>query len=294
VIGVLRFTHANEYSMPIRVLRKTAPTVRGPIGFCIYCGDRDQNGLTREHVMPIGLEGGYILRKASCESCRRKTHEVETICLRQMYFDYRRRNNLIRHKDDMPPHIPLTIDFEPDRNRQFVRPEDHPPVFLMPAITNELPGILTGGVPTERVNLHYMIFGDADELRRLQIQNNGSLISVRVRFDHYAFFRMLAKIAHSFAVGEIGIENFDPELPDLILGRNPHLISYLIGGSTEPSPHISFQFRHEMQTSIATRGDVRFAVIQLRLFASSGAPEYNVVVGRITNWPAVQRRLGLV
>jgi len=85
-----------------------------------------------------------------------------------------------------------------------------------------------------------------EELRRLQLQHTRNPISVRVRFDLYAFFRMLTKIAHSFVVGEIGIENFDPELPEFILGRNPDLVSYLIGGSRQPGQNFDPRIRHQI------------------------------------------------
>jgi hypothetical protein len=43
----------------------------------------------------------------------------------------------------------------------------------------------------------------------------------------------VAEIAHSFIADEIGIDNFALELPDLILGRNPCLVSYLIGEAAD-------------------------------------------------------------
>lgn len=243
--------------------------------------------------MPIGLEGGYILLKASCETCRKQTHEFETICLRQMYFDYRRRNRLIRHANDIPAQIPLAIDFEPHRERRSVAPHEHPSAFVMPLITTP-PGIFSHGAPGGQLGIIYNVYGDPEELRRLQRQHTGALISTRIRFDFYAFFRMIAKIAHSFAVGEIGIDNFDPELPDLILGRNPGLISYLIGNLNWPLQNCHPQTRHQMEFSISERPNGVFGVVTIRLFASSGTPRYEVVVGQITNWPAAQRHLGLV
>lgn len=45
------------------------------IGKCIYCGSTDN--LTREHVVPRGLGGPWLLLKASCKKCARITSDFE-------------------------------------------------------------------------------------------------------------------------------------------------------------------------------------------------------------------------
>jgi hypothetical protein len=42
---------------------------------------------------------------------------------------------------------------------------------------------------------------------------------------------MLAKIAHSYAVAELGIDGFKPFLNKIILGANIHHLSHYVGGT---------------------------------------------------------------
>jgi len=91
--------------------------------------------------------------------------------------------------------------------------------MLMLPFFNEPPGILIGKSPTTQVNMVYQIAGDRNvqKLARRVITDKKM---VSVHFDMVAFMRMLAKIAHAFAVAEIGLDDLDPDLLDLMYGRN--------------------------------------------------------------------------
>jgi hypothetical protein len=54
------------------------------VGSCIYCGSTQQ--LSKEHALPLGLGGNYILPNASCEKCRKITEAFEHTCLRRKYL----------------------------------------------------------------------------------------------------------------------------------------------------------------------------------------------------------------
>lgn len=269
---------------------KRAPRVYPPVGLCIYCGERE-TPLTREHIVPMGLGGGFVLPKSSCERCRRETHAFETKCLREMFLNYRVRTGLVRHQGDIPAHVPLAVDFEPYKDPRRLPIDDHPPAFAIPQI-HSLPGILRDGVPNERITLSYKIFGEQDELRRLKEQNPGFLIGVRLRFDDNAFFRMLAKIAHSFVAGEFGIDSFDPELPNFILGQNPGLVSYLIGEAGHEAPVSSPNITHQLDCVVATSRGRTFVLARIRLFSAiAETPAYDVVAGQIIPTMATLRKI---
>lgn len=55
----------------------------GIVGRCIYCG-RDDEPLTREHIVPTGLRGQWVLRDASCQRCQQITSSVELNAQRAM------------------------------------------------------------------------------------------------------------------------------------------------------------------------------------------------------------------
>src|SRR6266704_6251703 len=52
------------------------------IGKCIYCGT-SEGRLTREHVIPRGLNGEFVLQEACCDRCKKIIDSVETKVLRE-------------------------------------------------------------------------------------------------------------------------------------------------------------------------------------------------------------------
>ena len=65
------------------------------------------------------------------------------------------------------------------------------------------------------------------------------------------FARMLAKIAHSFAVAEAGQENFEPLLPKIILGTDVSYTGCVIGQSAF-FPNVSTRSFHSAMKSVYT------------------------------------------
>jgi len=63
------------------------PEVRcGPAGLCIYCGAptyTDEGGkLHEEHVVPLSINGNYVLPEASCRDCEQITGRNEALIMR--------------------------------------------------------------------------------------------------------------------------------------------------------------------------------------------------------------------
>jgi hypothetical protein len=106
-------------------------------------------------------------------------------------------------------------------------------------------------------------------------------ISVRMRPIEFA--RMLAKIAHSYAVAELGYGSFRPMVVDLILGKMDN-ISYAVGGDWESEPPVK-DGRHLLSIHYLIDVDRKRAwiVADIRLFSSIGTPTYHVVVGEAEN-----------
>ena len=55
-------------------------------GACIYCGATDA-ALSDEHVVPYGLGGSHVLRKASCCRCAAITSKFERKVMRELWGD---------------------------------------------------------------------------------------------------------------------------------------------------------------------------------------------------------------
>jgi hypothetical protein len=98
--------------------------------------------------------------------------------------------------------------------------------------------------------------------------------------DYNAFFRLLAKIAHSFAVARIGIDGFRHRIPPLLIGKSGDSVDtfpYLVGGDVQDLPtEKSLHVLDDHQVSIS---GVRFRVVTIRLFAFMRMPRYQIVVG---------------
>jgi len=98
------------------------------------------------------------------------------------------------------------------------------------------------------------------------------------------FARMLAKIAHSYAVANLGLSAFSPMLPDLILGRSA-AAPWLVGGdASRPPPETDPSLHHVYLQRCLTSG-VEYVLVAVRLFAFVGMPRYHVVVGAAKTRP---------
>jgi hypothetical protein len=238
--------------------------------------------LTKEHIFPAGLGGGLVLPRASCTSCQTEVQIFETICMRKTLLPYRKASGLIRHANDLPAAVPLTLDLELEGPKQ-VALDRHPNVVVLPGL-RDLPGILRGRPPEPMVQFDYKIFGQLDIVdetkRRLQERQ-----VVGIYLDGYAWLQMLAKIAHGYAIAELGLNRFSPALPDLILGRNPRLSSYLIGKCPVPPSIPDKPPLLMIDMRCASMGECRFVAVNMRLFADLGreTPVYTVIAGTFTD-----------
>lgn len=97
-------------------------------------------------------------------------------------------------------------------------------------------------------------------------------------FDPGPFSRMLAKIALSFSIAEIGDSAFTPLVQNMILGSSKD-INHLVGGSFDNPPPPEDGVLHSIRWKGETVGSKHYVVVYLRLFADLGAPIYHVVVG---------------
>ena len=77
-----------------------------PVGHCIYCGsDGDGLPLEDEHIVPLSLEGPYILPRASCRKCSGVTSYIEGYISRKLFWEFRlsqslrsRRKKVVRNR----------------------------------------------------------------------------------------------------------------------------------------------------------------------------------------------------
>jgi hypothetical protein len=95
--------------------------------------------------------------------------------------------------------------------------------------------------------------------------------------DTFKFSQFLAKMAHGFAVDQLGQDGFTPLLRGIICAPVNSPNYEFVGGKSHdalPSPNL-----HELELEIVRANALDYLVANIRLFANLGAPAYAVVVG---------------
>jgi hypothetical protein len=126
----------------------------------------------------------------------------------------------------------------------------------------------------------------------------GPLI-VNYHYDLITFARMLAKIAHSFAVAELGQENFSPLLLDIILDRDCSHIGSLIGQSETHSPKTSdapslHQIWIQVTDDKVRANDLEMGSCSDTAFKPWSDATYTIVAGRVTATRSILKWKGLL
>ncbi|MCH7806955.1 MAG: hypothetical protein IH995_07420, partial [Proteobacteria bacterium] len=150
--------------------------------------------------------------------------------------------------------------------------EEHPTALVMFGLGP--PGILVGHDGTDRTGQSYSF----TPLSPRFYDALASGISFSLEFGNlYYFWRILAKIAHGYAVCTIGEDNFEPFLLNYIREESKENF-YLIGGVPKKQPPI--ESLHRLELSHQVVGGVKYIVVRIRLFAFLNTPTYCVVVGK--------------
>lgn len=269
-----------------------------PVNRCIYCGAHGENvKLDDEHIIPFGLGGKLILPKASCPNCGKITGAtIERQCLRNMLGQLRIRENYpTRKKRERPETLPMSVETE--GRIKFVKAPvgQRPHATIMFAFPR--PGILAGLTPEQAANVPLpglWFYGQQDEAARLwTIENypdakrHGAVAS----FHPVLFQQMLAKIAHSFAVAELGYGKFNPLLAKAIIGEESWQPGYLVGGDPAQDPPSEYINEIGLRNRTSVKGHP-YIVVRIRLFSNLGAPTYYVVVSslRLLSTSSTQKR----
>ena len=266
---------------------------------CIYCRSTIKR-LTDEHIVPEGLGGQRVLFRASCTTCQKKIDAIENACLHKtMLRDIRYRRGIgERNKEDRPTDLEAWVKVRGDESEVVLPPglfpggweirrrpySQHPTFFVLPIL--KPPGVLRG-VPQRDCNEADAVLDMWHYVAPFDTASDPPLTDIytEVWFSNPLFVRMIAKIAHGVAVWEFGLDNIEPVLPPLILGDDPSLSFYLVGGGAPANLPPSKTPLH-LEVLRTTTKEIH---VIIRLFADltglphdlrPGAPVFHVVVGR--------------
>lgn len=235
--------------------------------------------MSKEHIVPFGLNGPWVLSDASCQACAASTSRDEMLVLRGPFHKARIAAKLpSRRKNEQPQYLPVSIQREGQNQEVNVRREDYPAVVAM--LHFEPPSYLGGG-GGKGFNANGSTLFSMGGLTIPELGRQLAADGITMEFSYEpigAFARMLAKIAYGFAVVAAGCDLTQFEdvyvLPAMIAGGND--IGRWVGGSRRSEPPVT-NYLHYITLSLSD-GEI---IVYVRLFARYNAPEYCVVVGRL-------------
>jgi hypothetical protein len=257
-----------------------------PVNRCVYCGSNEN--LSDEHIVPYGLGGRWVLPKASCAKCAAISGAFEGTCLRTMFGPLRMYYDLpSRRRKSRPKTLPLKVKYdlsEADWTEVEVDQEIYP--FLITFPNYLMPDELSGYTTTKRdsstasfwirgASFRYGLTPHLEELaQKLKV---AQLMPVAT-FQTHEFCLMLAKIAHAFAVAELGLDSFSPFLTSMILNTDTSNSVQYVGGLANAEPRSNNLHEISFDSHTCDRPDI--VAVRIRLLASLETPTYYVAVGR--------------
>jgi hypothetical protein len=246
--------------MAFITLATDPPIVYAPVGRCIYCSADGSAGLGDEHIIPYSLNGTQILPQASCRECERITSYLEGFVSRSVFYQLRTAANM-RTRRQLPTEFPVILVFDDGREEEIMVPADvHPATLVLPKFHQ--PDLLSGRRPDGNFRFTPVTWmrpsAAFDEFVKQRGAKDGR---VAARINPQQFSRVMAKIAHSYAVARLGLRGFKPLLLDLILGRDFQRAPELVGGDPQtPPPAGGTVFWTESKSSNRTAPETELVV----------------------------------
>lgn len=226
--------------------------------------------------------------KSSCVDCAKKTGAAERTCQRTIFGPLRMYYDLpTRRRNKRPKMLPLKVKLTRDAEWSFIKvdQEVYPFLILFPFIRmpDELSGYMTSGERGAAVRQFWIRGasfrnGIMPHLDALAAELNVAEIEPTATFSVPEFFRMLAKIAHAYAVAEKGIGSFSPFLIPMICDADTSNSVQYIGGLQYAEPMTAKLHELSFDSHSCDRPDI--VAVRIRLLAALETPTYFVAVGR--------------
>lgn len=248
------------------------------MGECIYCRSKDRLG--KEHIIPYSAGGRWVLPDASCKSCAAVTGAFEGEFSRTILGPLRMLYNLpTRRPKDRPKHLPLKVKYPTSTDWEVAYVDRSICPFLVGLPLYPMPDALTGTATqgdrtaaTSEIWIRGAGFWTDREshLQMLCEVLGASEVMPDATVNTEPFCLTVAKIAHSFAVAELGLGAFDPFLTDMIRRRDLSNRAEFIGGgrgNEPPSAHL-----HELAFAPAVSTNPEIVSVRIRLLGILGTP----------------------
>ncbi len=278
----------------------SAPVNYDAVGRCIYCSATEH--LSDEHIVPLSLGGNWVLPGASCPKCRDVTGKFELELARHFFWSLRAKMRFPSRKADWPAEFFVDFILEDDSEVRVKVPVARHPTELFLYKLGEC-ALLSGqpfdpdtrflrpwrnGPPSELVRAVLLPY--EAEVTRLSGKRVVGVSPSRVAL--WPLCQALSKMAHAYAVAELGLFSFRPLVTPVILnnvrGGDPtngiaiEAMQRYIGGSVERFEEHD-EVLHQLALRVVQVEGKDYAVVDLWLFALLGGAKYHVVVGELNN-----------
>jgi hypothetical protein len=246
----------------------------------MYC-ERTED-LSDEHVIPFALGGNFIIPSSSCPECSRVTSEFERRVLRGFMLGARTLAGFpTRRPKERPTTLPVTAKDASGTTTHQLKAQEA--TALLPLPIFEAAGAFTGREATGDILLvgyETIQFGEAPEAVAASL--GADTIVLQGKWDLVSFARMLVKIGIGFAsatCGPLPLEEV-PLLSFLQTGSTPQVSHWLGSANVELSPELAGA-THACVLRLSDHPTDRHRCllsVRVKLFASSGAHGYDVIV----------------
>lgn len=258
-------------------MQKLPKKTFGPVGWCIYCGSTKR--LSTEHIIPYGLGGNLELLSSSCDVCAGITSAFELVCLRHTFLNLRVKHKLPTRRPKNRPQsfsIMLGTGNEEYREKLITGIELPYKQWALPVL--DYPTLISQVLSKNEAKILCVL--DAQSAENLLGFGDGihPVKAPQMKISLNALYKLLAKIAHSYAYAKLPSGSFTPILGDLILQKDFDKYNHLIGGELdipEPSPYL---YELSIGKTKAFNG-IECIAVRIRLFSYLGTPVYIVAVG---------------
>jgi len=157
---------------------------------------------------------------------------------------------------------------------------EHPAAVMM--FRFWIPTVLMGIRPTGNFAGKVVLRPTSSDMHDRTKRLGGNSVNLTRGFSAFTFGMALAKIGHSFAAAELGVDGFKPCLNDMLRNIPPFILAHYVGSlPPEETPPDSAE-RHEIgfeEPYIRYDGQ-EFIRVRIRLFGDQGMPVHQVVVGQ--------------
>lgn len=257
-----------------------------PVGKCIYCGSIEN--LHDEHCIPESLNGFHVLGKASCQPCGRITSKFEGDYARDSLLPMRTAWNLRskRSKKKRPTEFPMRFIKDGLEQTINVPVADH--YSLIPMVEIGPPGYYPEathplGLKSGQCALNPFRIRPDEHIDYLIDKYGTDKIEIDYQIDINGFLRMIAKIAYCMTVWRFGLSGIkEVYVIPAILGKTKD-VAHWVGSDGKQEIHEyakDVKTDHIVGTSFTPNGDLHARV---KLFKKSFTPEYDVIVGRMSD-----------